>query len=128
MSTPIDADALYAEGTLRAVTLGLTRRYRREGRFSDVMTEVAAPIMALGARLKSTGNAVEADQVIAHAVHDGVPPSMLAEAVAHSTVTGAPRAPAVTVDQSGALVVGVPPPATDLASAIALVNYLREVY
>lgn len=80
MAALIDAEQLYTEGTLNPVILGLTRRYQREGRTHDLVAEVAVPVLRLSDRLRGLGESRAADLLLAHAVHNGLVPSMLQEA------------------------------------------------
>lgn len=125
----IDAEALYADGTLRAVTSGLVKRYRRLGQVPLILTELAIPICRLAESLRRMGQGPEADSVLAHAVHDGIDPSVLAQAVAATAqpdVILPPAIETVTVGPNGELRAGPPPAATDAASAAELANYLRS--
>lgn len=129
MATPIDAEQLYAEGSLRATTKGLVQRFKREGHPADILAEIAVPIARLVVRLRGIGAETVANQVLAHAVHDGVPASTLAQAFAEVEAADsqpAPVAETVTVGPNGELRAGPPPPATDLTSVLDLANYLRD--
>lgn len=128
----IDAEGIYAAGggnALRVAVRGTVLRLIREGRQDAILTEVAVPVVDLANALRKRGDEGQATKLLEHAVHDGVQAAVLAEAVEHSTTAtvadrGAP--PVVNVDHRGALYVGPPPAAVDLASTLDLTNYLRD--
>lgn len=76
---PIDVDALLADGSLRQTVRGRIINARKEGRQADIITEVAAPILDAAIRMMedpNQGNEV-ADDLVAHAFHDGLTPTQL---------------------------------------------------
>lgn len=127
--TPIDAVGAYSDGTLRRVTVGRVQLLRREGRVPDLRVEVAEPIAELAANLTAAGASAEASTVLEHAIHDGVPAAVMAQAVAaHATkdTQQVALAQTITVGPKGELRAGLPPAATDLSSALNLLNDLRH--
>lgn len=127
--TPIDAVSAYADGTLRRIVVGRVRSIRREGRDGDLLDEVAIPLADLAAQLTAEGKEPEASRILEHAIHDGVSAANMAKAVAaHATAEAPPPGldEEIKVGPLGELRAGPPPPADDLASALALVNDLRD--
>jgi hypothetical protein len=127
---PLDAETHYANGVLRQQTAGLVRRLRQQGHPGDILPLVAVPIGRLAESLRRMGQAALADGILAHAVHDGVPPSALAQGIAQyatppTLVFGDPAA-VMTVGPAGQITAGAPGPASDADSAAALANYLLE--
>jgi hypothetical protein len=132
VSDLLDAEAAYADGTLRAQSAGLVKRFIREARPGDIMANVAVPIARLADTLRRMGQTVAGDGILAHAVHDGVPPTVLVQAVAANNTApalnlGDPIG-TVSVGAIGQLYAGAPPPAApgDLAATAELANYLRD--
>lgn len=103
MAALIDAEARYAEGSLNGVVRGLAQRYLREHRLHDLVPEVAVPVLRLTDRLRATGDSAAADLVLAHAVHNGITPSMLQEAQVMDTTAGQDPPDQVTVGPNAAL-------------------------
>lgn len=131
MADLLDAEAAYADGSLRAQTVGLVKRFIREARPADILPNVAMPIARLANNLRRMGQQVTGDGILAHAVHDGVAPTLLVQAVAANELPpelnlGDPTT-TVTVGPAGQLYAGPPPPvaATDPAAVAELANYLR---
>lgn len=128
--TPIDAIDAYEKGTLRRTVVGRVRLLQREGRTADLLTEVARPLAALAEYLSDQGRLAEASSVLEHAIHDGVSPALMAQAIAAHAIDSAGPAHTLTaeltVGPNGELRAGPPPPATDLGSALDLLNDLRD--
>jgi hypothetical protein len=107
------------------------RRLIREGQAPAILSLVAVPIARLAENLRRLGQTVEADSVLTHAVHDGVAPRLLLQAIAQNAtppaiVLGDPTS-VMTVDPAtGAVTAGAPPAASDAESAATLANYLLE--
>jgi hypothetical protein len=126
------AEDIFAAGganALRLATRGAVKQHQRDGTMVDLVTDVAVPIVRLANRLRDNGDKGTANSILEHAVHDGIPSSILAEAIQIATSDDhleefAP--PVVQVGPRGELRVGPPAEAHDLASAIQLTNYIRD--
>lgn len=105
MDQPIDAEMLYDQGTLRATTFGLVRRFQREGRPDDLVPLVGRPIAALADKLRGAEGEGPASDVLGHAVHDGVTPAQLMRSIQLNTAPpeAPPPPPAVSIGPSGEL-------------------------
>lgn len=127
----MNAEEIYAAGgerALRLATRGAVRQLTQQGRVADILVEVAIPVVRLANRLRAGGDKLTANNILEHAVHDGVQAAVLAEAIQVATgddFRGDAAPVPLSVGTLG-LIAGPPPAATDLASALALINYLRD--
>jgi hypothetical protein len=84
---PIDAETALTDGTLTAVVKGTVDRYQRTGAADRIIPDIAVPLVRLAARLVSSDDRPSGDNVLRHAVHDGVTPTNLVAAVAVDAAT-----------------------------------------
>lgn len=131
--TTLDAEAIYTTGghnALRLAVRGAVRTAKREGRPDSVLVEeVAVPVVRLANRIRNGGDKAEANAILEHAVHDGLPAALLQEAIESAALADFQTADPdveITVGPHGGLVAGPPPAATDAASTMELANYLRD--
>ena len=124
-----NAEQAYNDGTLRALTKGLVQRYIREGHALDILPDIAVPIVRLSESLRKMGLTAEANSILEHAVHDGVQPQVLAQAMAIFTkqlIAPSPPDETLTIGPLAQIRVGPPPAGTDAASTQELANWLRD--
>lgn len=123
----IDAEQAYNDGVLRQIVRGAVRQRLREGRALDILPEVAVPVARLADNVRRMGDKATADSILAHAVHDGIGPSVLAEAVRDNTEAAVVLIPnaGLVIGANAEIISSTPPAASDLSSALTLANYMR---